>query len=544
MANNNARLHLAPGAVLVAEGQNLSSVTHWVDYAIWGLLFHDDQSPWLTLVECLHICFDRKQKPGPIFSEPAPGPGGQHETLTYGRPLNHPLRHLVFRDTDIAKTAAGRSIDDKAKWKTWLDRVAEDYPDLALSFLQDEFSSFGEMARSVDLMRSIDIEPLSPKRWTSHHMLPLGPAMLFPDVNEKGSLDRKFMRRTGEMLYLMLNRSKRRDEVGDLIDERLLGESGVWNRLATRLAGSNVGMKVETTLGYLPMPTHETYENLATDWISLLSLTQIPVENILDPLQRISGLVQLLYILKRAQETIADDIPLPPFFLDLVGAPGNNPIRKLSANQYKRHRTLPLEATAAFLEAFEQSDDWKEVLASDAGSREAVALLAKRFLCKKKWPSDPDHLPSAAKQLAELRTEAQAAKGHSVVSTLNNHARHAGLLRAQRSSGTWYAPNDAFLEALVLANVTTPMEFGDFLALLLDRYNIAIGPEEVRRAFNIRTGTMPAPVADLKENERRLEERLRILGVLDRKSDDCAFVINPFYNTVAAAAGGQAFVDA
>lgn len=544
MANNNSLLQLSPGAVLVAESQNLSSVTHWVDYAIWGLLFHDDQSPWLTLVECLHICFARQDKQEPIFPDDPPLPGGQHETLSYGRPLNHPLRHLVFRDTDIVRIASGRAIDDKAKWKAWLGRVAEDYPDLSLSFLEDEFSSFGEMARSVELMRSIDIEPLSPKRWTSHHLLPLGPAMLFPDVNERGGLDRKFMRRTGEMLYLMLNRSAKRDEVGALIEARLLGGEGVWNRLATRLAGPNAGTRVETTLGYLPMATHSVYDDLASDWIALLSLSQIPVENLLDPLQRLSGLIQLLYILKRAQETIGDDLPLPPFFLDLVGAPGNNPIRKLSANQYKRHRTLPLEATAAFLDAFEGSAEWSAVLASDAGAREAVALLANRFLCKKKWSPDPDLLPPAAKQFADLRTEALAAKGHSVVSTLNNHARHAGLLRAQRRSGTWYSPSDAFLEALVLANVTTPMEFGDFLALLLDRYNIAIGPEEVRRAFNVRSGTMPAPVADLKENERRLEERLRILGVLDRKSDDCAFVINPFYNIAASVAGGEALVDA
>ncbi|MEA3016760.1 MAG: hypothetical protein QOI38_1482, partial [Sphingomonadales bacterium] len=47
----------------------------------------------------------------------------------------------------------------------------------------------------------------------------------------------------------------------------------------------------------------------------------------------------------------------------------------------------------------------------------------------------------------------------------------------------------------------------------------------------ISSGALPAPMADLKENERRLEERLRVLGFLDRKSDDCAFVINPFFDT-------------
>lgn len=543
MANRNHLLQLSPSAVRVAEGQNLASVKLWVDYAIWGLLFYDDQSPWLTLVECLHICFDRKSKTGAIFPETPPEAGGSHEVVPYGQPLNHSLRHLIFRDTDIAKIASGRSADDRAKWKAWFDRVAEDYPNISLSYLQDEFGSFGEMARSVELLRTIDIEPLSPKRWTSHHLLPLGPAMLFPDVNEANSLDRKFMRRTGEMLYLMLNRSALRTEVAALIDQRLLGADGVWNRLATRLAGPLEGERVETSIGYLPLASHSIYDDLAKDWVALLSLTKIPVENVLDPLQRVSGLLQLLYILRRAQETVGDTAQLPPFFLDMIGAPGNNPIRKLSANQYKRHRTLPLEATSAFIDAFAASDEWQAVLDSDAGSNEAVTLLADRFLWKKNRTPDPDRLLSAEMQLAELRTETQATKGHSIVATLNNHAKHTGMLRVQRRSGTWYAPNDAFLEALVLANVTTPMEFGEFLQLLLDRYNIAIGPEEVRSSFQVRTGAMPAPVADLKENERRLEERLRVLGVLDRKSDDCAFVINPFYN-VATHAAGDKLVDA
>jgi hypothetical protein len=32
-----------------------------------------------------------------------------------------------------------------------------------------------------------------------------------------------------------------------------------------------------------------------------------------------------------------------------------------------------------------------------------------------------------------------------------------------------------------------------------------------------------------KANQRLLEERLRILGLAKRLSDDCAFVINPFH---------------
>ena len=85
---------------------------------------------------------------------------------------------------------------------------------------------------------------------------------------------------------------------------------------------------------------------------------------------------------------------------------------------------------------------------------------------------------SPENQLAELRADSQRAKGHHIGATFHNHVKQIGLLRTARRAGTWYAPNDAFLEALVLANVTTPMEFGDFLDLIMRRYNIVVGPEE------------------------------------------------------------------
>lgn len=543
-SSRNQLLHLPEGAVRVPETQNLSSVKLWCEYAIWGLLFYDDQSPWLTVVEALHICFHRKDRGESVFTERDAATTMEHEAVTYRLRLNNPLRHMLFRDREVVRISAGQSVDDKARWQAWLETVARDYAGLELGYLQDQFSTFGEMARSVELLRTAEIEAQSAKRWTSRHILPLGPDMLFADVNDKNSLDRKFMRRTGEMLYLMLNRASRRDALSQLIEHRVLDVSSPWNRLAHRLGGADSASVGDTHIGYLPMPSSEQYNQLADDWIALLSLRNVPVENLLDPLERVSGLVQILYILDRAQETIGDSVPVPPFFLDLLGAPGNNPIRKLSANQFKRHRSMPMEAIGAFIDAFAASDQWAAAVANPDGGKAAMDLLASRFLWKPNRSPNPDWTPSAEEQLTELRTQAQNSKGHSITTTFSNHAKHVGMLRAQRSSGTWYAPSDAFLEALVLANVTSPMEFGDFLHHLMVRYHIVIGPEEVRAAFNVKTGALPAPLADLKENERRLEDRLRVLGFLDRKSDDCAFVINPFHAPETASSGAECLVHA
>ncbi|KQP52456.1 hypothetical protein ASF41_12440 [Methylobacterium sp. Leaf111] len=542
--SRNQHLQLAKNAVRVPETQNLSSVKLWCEYAIWGLLFYDDQSPWLTVVEALHICFHRKVQGDPVFTPVASAASTEHEAITYRLRLNYELRHMLFRDREVIRIANGQSVDEKARWKAWLETVSRDYAGLELGYLRDEFDTFGEMARSVELLRTAEIEAQSAKRWTSRHILPLGPDMLFADVNDKNSLDRKFMRRTGEMLYIMLNRATRREKLGQLIETRLLGAASPWNRLAKRVGGPTAAWVGDTHIGYLPVASTTSYDRLAEDWVALLSLRNIPVENLLDPLERVSGLNQILYILERAQVTIGDEVPVPPFFLDLLGAPGNNPIRKLSANQFKRHRSMPVEAIGAFIDTFAASKEWGGVLASAAGAKEAMDLLASRFLWRPSRSPNPDWMPSPQDQLAELRTQAQNSKGHSITSTFSSHAKHIGMLRAQRSSGTWYAPSDAFLEALVLANVTTPMEFGDFLHRLMTRYNIVIGPEEVRAAFNVKTSALPAPLADLKDNERRLEDRLRVLGFLDRKSDDCAFVINPFHDATAATSGAAQLVHA
>jgi hypothetical protein len=67
-----------------------------------------------------------------------------------------------------------------------------------------------------------------------------------------------------------------------------------------------------------------------------------------------------------------------------------------------------------------------------------------------------------------------------------------------------------------------PMELEAFLQLMWERYRVVVGAEVGRQAFT------NVNYAHLKANQRLLEERLRVLGLLKRLSDDCAFVSNPF----------------
>jgi len=87
-----------------------------------------------------------------------------------------------------------------------------------------------------------------------------------------------------------------------------------------------------------------------------------------------------------------------------------------------------------------------------------------------------------------------------------------------------YAPNDALLKALVVTNVQSRMEFGEFLRRMYERYGFIFGEQEAERALDLQSFDQKA----FQTNAERVEGRLASMGLLRRLSDACAYVINPF----------------
>lgn len=279
--------------------------------------------------------------------------------------------------------------------------------------------------------------------------------------------------------------------------------------------------------GFLPLAEHEAYERLAKDWRAILSLKKMPVATSLAPLARLSSFNLLLYIVERAVEvTEGPGGYVPPYVFDMVGNTSRNGLRKLSQDLYQQHRRLVPSATRAFVETYRRSDEWQAIEVSDQASLTACNRLQQRFFWKRDIGSDPNTMPSASEQIELLINEVQKPHSHSVSAMYVAHSRQIGAITARAGVGTWYAPNDELIEALVLSNVAGPMELDAFLAKLFDKYRIVIGAQEAIRAF---AGELPEVDATFRENERSFEDRLRMLGFLERKSDDCAFVFNPFH---------------
>jgi hypothetical protein len=496
----------------------------WVEEAIWGHRFYNDQTPWLLLCELLAICADRARD-GTSAIFPGLTDGG-HEDFHYRLPRRGALRHLLFRDRHLAERES-IAASDASVWHDWLAK-AKQASDVDFSYLQGRFASFDALRNAVELLRSAEIEPQRRRRWTSRHLVPQSPNMLLADYREtrrgSDSLDRRFFARGGEMLFLMLNRSGRAAELEPLLRRRLLNASNRWNLLARQLQPAPDSDKMfETSIGYLPMADHPRYGRLARDWCRVLGLAALPDDSRLEPLMRLSGLAVVLYLTERACEELGRHMPALP--LDMLSGE-TRALRKLSAEHLALHRQLAREAIDHRIDSIRETPEWRAALTSGNPARRSKELIAKILVYDTSDRQDPE------RQLDELRRAVFANYDNHLGLVLGFYAEQIGLAVARRGVGRWYAASDGLLEALVLANVDGPLELGQFLMRLFERYRILVGPEAARGAFE----SLPIPLEQFKLNERRFEERLRVLGLAQRLSDDCAFVINPYHASEARAA--------
>lgn len=549
MSTGNMRdeVFLARDALRPNINTQLSSITNWCEYGIWGMTLHDDQSPWFTLIECLQVIHSQGAKGGEVFPGLTRAENGTlgHEHVKYSVPININLRHLLFRDREVSRLTERMRPDEGPMWRELTQKAAETDKrhQIDLSYLQRSFGEFGKLAKTIDVLRAAEVESAFVERWTSRHLLPLGPAMLFADVNDTNLRpDKRVFRRTGEMLYMMLNRARdglRRD-LERLVVDRIVKLRHPLNGLSARLAAPDwdkgaAGGTAEFSTGYLPVARMSVYDNLAEDWIALLSLDMAQVEDLLDPLMRLSTLHQLNYVIHRGWAETGAVSPPPPIVFDLSGMSRRNPVQQLAAEQYGYHRHLPIRAAEAFVDRYAEGEEWTKLVTEHTGREKAYRQLRSRFL----WPKNDGvaplstTLPEPEGQRQKLLETFQTAQNHTVWSFMASHGRRAGMVMARQRAGTWYAPNESFLEALVLANVTKAQEFGTFLQRLYSRYGIVIGAEQARQAFP----DSYMSIEPFKANQVRLEERLAVLGYIDRKSDDCAFVRNPYYRNGGA---GQA----
>jgi hypothetical protein len=486
----------------------------WVDEQIWGHRLWDAQTPWLLFLEFLNAAEASARNAQLFRNGDAP--------LLYKPYRRLHLRNILFNN-GVLQQCCNRYRDSNTAWKCWLEWMntnAKGVHARDFSYLKQRFQSFQQFASLVSILRGSAVESDANKRWSSRFVFPFGPNALYEDLNitSTGQVSREYINfgRTGELMYLMLSRSKRSEELAAYFGQLLTGQNS-WNRLLALFEPGGDEDQQTRAKTFLPYSWHPTFERLADDWLHVLSLA-LPGFDALPHLVTLGALHVMLYQLQVSGELLGK----PVVFVCEVVAPRKTLVRELSTSNFQENALLSQKALEAYLAAIEASERWQHAHSQPGGFAACKAILEERV----RWPNAPEDYQGCSEPVAlaaELKRAAVARHRQHVASVHRQYGRDVGLVSKRGTNRLRYAPTDTLLKTLVLANVANRMEYKAFLTTLFARYGFVIGEREAQCVLPHEDFEKKA----FQNNSSRLEQRLASLGMLRRLSDACAYVQNP-----------------
>ena len=372
------------------------------------------------------------------------------------------------------------------------------------------------------MLRSATVESESNRRWSSRFLFPFGDSCLYEDVGisaqDKPTSEYINFGRTGELLYQMLCRSSSASQLRPFL-KSIVTNQNPWNALVGQLQTTESPDTSQRRSCYLPYQKHIAFDALGEDVLHLFEL-KLPRFDDYPHLTLLIAMHVMLYQLTVAAELTRGERPL--LICEIV-APKKSLVRELSINSFQSNSQRSASAVAALIDCIANSDEWIAAKSATDAYPQCKDILIREIA----WPRDADDYTGAhdpelmirnLKQLALARHRQHAGNVH------RSYGRSIGLISKRGTNKLRYAPNDALLKALILANVRERMEFKLFLRRLFDRYGIVIGEREARVVMQDSDFDSKA----FESNASRLEQRLSSLGMLRRLSDACAYVLNPY----------------
>jgi hypothetical protein len=496
----------------------------WIAEAIWGHRL--ERQPFSALLLEFLGMAEGMFRQGSLLAETRSG--GNPEYIA-NRSLQ--LRNLLFNNPRMEEILRNAHGSDEEAWSEWLrvmkegaslgPRIAADF-----SYLRERFDTFPELVSVIRLLRRITVDPGSERRWTTQFVFPIGPAALYEAILEKGEgfeRTRRVFTRTGEMAYLMLTRAS--EPLRARIRERLapsFDPNTSRNRLVMRLISSAEPDRGDMKGGtYPPYNPHPSYDRMAEDMAAILNLN-LPDQDGFQYLQPLLGFHLYLYGIETANWWLGD-CRLPSIICEIL-APRSDLVRKAAVGSYLENDGLGTRAVRKFISSTVFSDqDLIKTLADesldDIAKRDYLAAHLVRTVSLKKdlGASDPKTLIDKFNSFALRLYSDGTADG------LTGLATGCGLASKRGTNRYRYAPTDELLRTLVLANVTSPIEESAFLRLLHKRYRLVIGPSEAKGELL----SYLFDETDFKKNRDRFAQHLIGMGLAQRMSDACTYIINP-----------------
>ncbi len=494
------------------------SSSMWIDEAIWGHRLYDEQLPWMVFLEFLNVFYHEEDKSRAFFE-----PNGLN-TLKYRCAHRLHLRNILFNNPHLAEIRQNYP-NESNRWDEWLKRMksATGIAHAQFNYLRHHFHSFDDFCETVSLIRSTSLEVNSNKRWTSKFVFPYGKDCLYEDLDNTASTnDRRFFGRTGEMLYLMLCRTQRKVELLTALKSRLAETDPTWDSIIKCLQPADeTQLSGERANSFLPYKHHESFDQLAEDWLAILRLN-IPSFDVFPHLVNLAGLHLITYQLGVSRQLLGLETPLQ-LICEMV-APKKTLVREISCDLYQQNNLLPAQAVETFISRIENSPAWQQALSDNGAFEKCRKILRDEVRWGEEYdgPSDPEQLITALRQAAMKRHRQHVANIH------RNYGRDIGLVSKRGTVKLRYAPTDALLKTLLFANVERRIELNQFLDRLHSRYGFVFSDKQAEQV--LAKGEFDKKA--FQANSRRLEQRLGSLGVLKRLSDGCAYVVNPYYKTI------------
>ena len=197
-------------------------------------------------------------------------------------------------------------------------------------------------------------------------------------------------------------------------------------------------------------------------------------------------------------------------------------MRRLSIMSFQENESLTDAALDAYLDGVLTSKQWKRACEQALNEKDR-STLCKEDLEEKLWWGRKSEAESTDALVRELKQTVKRRHRQHAGAVHRAYGREIGLISKRGTNQLRYAPDDALLKALLLANVPKRLELQEFLETLHRRYGLIFGEREAARSLT-------ADEIDQKafhENVQRLEQRLKSMGMLRRLSDGCAYVLNP-----------------
>jgi hypothetical protein len=497
----------------------------WIAEAIWG--HRIERQPFSALLLEFLGMAEGMFRQGKLFSETLPGENAQYVA---NRSLQ--LRNLLFNNPRMEEILRDAQGSDDEGWTKWL-QVMKDGAALGehlpadFSYLRSRFDTFEELVCVIRLLRRITLDPGSERSWTTQFVFPVGPAALYEAVLPRGDSGfertRRVFTRTGEIAYLMLTRSAQ--ALRDRIRERLapsFDPNTSRNRLVMRLISSPDPDRGDQKGGtYLPYKNHPAFDRMAKDVAAVLSLN-LPDQDAFQYLQPLLGFHLYLYGIETANCWLGH-CRLPALICEIL-APRNDLVRRAAVSSYLQNDSLGGRAVKAFLQKTVFSDPELQAKLSNSsldetGKKEFLSKHLTRTVSLKEelGAFDAATLAERFYGFAARLYRERTADGLTAVAT------GCGLVSKRGTNRFRYAPTDDLLRALVLANVSTPMEESAFLRHLYAQYRMVIGPVEAKCELI----SYMFDETDFKKNKDRFAQHLIGMGLAQRMSDACTYVINP-----------------